>query len=143
MIAILRRVLARNKRLSAWLPLMLISLIISYLSHEPHPPKVELDIALEDKLLHLIAYTVWSACFLWGYFWQGGKKQSVQLFALILGATALFGAYDEIHQAFVPNRTTSLWDWVADCLGAVVTFFILKKPLYNIVIKLQEKHEHL
>jgi len=34
--------------------------------------------------------------------------------------TSLYGASDEYHQAFVPNRNPAVSDWVADSLGALV-----------------------
>lgn len=35
-------------------------------------------------------------------------------------ATSLFGVTDELHQAFVPGRSTEVADWVADTLGAAL-----------------------
>jgi VanZ family protein len=36
------------------------------------------------------------------------------------GIAALYGAVDEWHQSFVPMRDASVWDWIADALGAFV-----------------------
>jgi hypothetical protein len=38
---------------------------------------------------------------------------------LALLGTALIASCDEIHQAFIPNRTGSPWDVLLDCCGAV------------------------
>ena len=35
---------------------------------------------------------------------------------------ALYGAADEIHQRFVPNRSCDVLDWLADTLGASLVF---------------------
>lgn len=32
----------------------------------------------------------------------------------------LYGFSDEIHQAFVPERTASVWDFAADVLGSIL-----------------------
>jgi VanZ family protein len=39
---------------------------------------------------------------------------------LALLGTALVAASDEFHQSFLPNRTSSPWDVLLDCCGAVV-----------------------
>lgn len=33
--------------------------------------------------------------------------------------TAAYGAFDEYHQRFTPERTPEVADWLADTLGAV------------------------
>jgi VanZ family protein len=43
------------------------------------------------------------------------------LFAML--ATAIIASWDEFHQSFLANRTSSLWDVLLDCTGAFV--FIL------------------
>jgi VanZ family protein len=39
---------------------------------------------------------------------------------LALLGTALVASSDEFHQSFLPNRTSSAWDVLLDCCGAVV-----------------------
>jgi VanZ family protein len=43
--------------------------------------------------------------------------------ALALLGTAMLASWDEWHQSFLPNRTSSPWDVLLDCLGAVVMLF--------------------
>jgi VanZ family protein len=38
----------------------------------------------------------------------------------------LYGASDEIHQYFVPNRSSEVQDWLADAAGAVLMVLIIK-----------------
>jgi len=40
--------------------------------------------------------------------------------ALAMLATALLASADEFHQSFLPNRTSSPWDVLLDCTGALV-----------------------
>lgn len=42
-----------------------------------------------------------------------------------------YGASDEIHQYFVPNRSSELGDWAADVLGVIVAVLIIKYFLQN------------
>lgn len=39
---------------------------------------------------------------------------------LALLGTALIASCDEWHQAYLPNRTSSVWDVLLDCSGAIV-----------------------
>jgi VanZ family protein len=44
--------------------------------------------------------------------------------------TSLYGASDELHQYFVPNRSCDFYDWLADSIGAVmalITIYLLTK----------------
>jgi VanZ family protein len=43
---------------------------------------------------------------------------------LALLGTAVVAASDEFHQSFLPNRTSSPWDVLLDCCGAVVMQFL-------------------
>ncbi len=40
--------------------------------------------------------------------------------------TIVYGASDEIHQYFVPNRSSELQDWLADITGVLVMLVIIK-----------------
>lgn len=48
-----------------------------------------------------------------------GRELSPRHAFLAVVLTALYGALDEVHQAFVPDRTTQLEDVVLDAAGAV------------------------
>jgi VanZ family protein len=39
---------------------------------------------------------------------------------------SLYGASDEFHQYFVPNRDCEFWDWLADFGGAVIMAMLIK-----------------
>ena len=61
-----------------------------------------------DKLAHLAEYAVLG-------FLLGRGSGRVSLAFLV---AALYGATDELHQAFVPGREASALDWLADAAGA-------------------------
>jgi VanZ family protein len=44
--------------------------------------------------------------------------------SLALLGTAMLASWDEWHQSFLPNRTSSPWDVLLDCLGALVMLLI-------------------
>jgi VanZ family protein len=44
--------------------------------------------------------------------------------ALALLGTALVASWDEWHQSFLPNRSSSVWDVLLDCAGALVMISI-------------------
>jgi VanZ family protein len=54
--------------------------------------------------------------------------------SLALLGTALIASSDEFHQSFLPNRTSSPWDVLLDCCGAIVLsiaaylFLRLRRP---------------
>jgi len=94
-------------------------------------PKAEFEYS--DKFIHAAIYFILYILFFYSLKYQ---TKSVKLhrfsfeFALIF--TVLYGATDEIHQYFVPNRSCEFYDWIADIAGAVigliaVKYFLLKK----------------
>ncbi|HEX8275193.1 MAG TPA: VanZ family protein [Longimicrobiaceae bacterium] len=71
-----------------------------------------------DKVLHFGAYA------LLGFLAAHGAAGSGlgPRWAAAIGC--LYGASDEIHQAFVPGRSADPADWVADALGVLAGTFV-------------------
>ncbi|HMQ81175.1 MAG TPA: VanZ family protein [Ignavibacteria bacterium] len=40
--------------------------------------------------------------------------------------TILYGASDEFHQYFVPNRSSEVQDWIADITGTIIMLLIIR-----------------
>ena len=100
-----------------WLPALLWAGTIFFLSSRsqfPEPP----GILAWDKLQHCLAYGVG------GYLIARatGLRGRGTLLAIVLGS--LYGASDELHQWFVPGRSSEALDWVADTLGVAIGAFI-------------------
>lgn len=86
----------------------------------------------DDKVMHFGVYTLLALLVARAVqkekpLWSSGKIKIIT----ILFVTA-FGLSDELHQAFVPQRSASVFDFLADCAGAVAgclfyTNFISKK----------------
>ncbi len=79
-----------------------------------------------DKLPHAIVFGLLAVlghrAFLhqeWSARLSGSPALSAFLFAIF------YGALDELHQYFVPGRTTDIWDFVADIVGAVIGLSVL------------------
>ena len=104
-----------------------IALSIFISSSISHPPTSGISIPEFDKVLHIVVYTVF------GYFSRRAFVQTKRdLFSQYAGIFAIifcsfYGAFDEIHQSFVPPRETDPLDLTADVIGAIVGQFIQRK----------------
>jgi VanZ family protein len=88
---------------------------VSSLSH-PFPFLPE-GLLSSDKLLHAGAYALLAAFVRVAL--AGTRLRPAAALLLAVGIATLYGASDEIHQAYVPAREPSALDLVADAVGAV------------------------
>ena len=102
----------------AWAPAVVYMALIWVLSSLEISAPVE-DFPLRDKGLHFVEYGALG--FLLGHaaFRTWPKHHVLRTAALAVVITGLWAWLDEIHQAFVPGRTSDALDLVADCAGAV------------------------
>ena len=103
-----------------WGPVCAYAGLIFYLSSQPHPEEQLPSFVglLSDKVLHVIEYAVLGAFFYLGFRWGADASWRPWAVPLAVLCASLYGGSDEIHQAFVPFRESSLLDWVADTVGA-------------------------
>ena len=101
-----------------WGPAILQMAVIFTLSAIPNLK--ELPGGISDFTGHFIGYGLLGALMVralagarWAGVTAGGAAQAWV-------ASAAYGVSDELHQHFVPGRSTSAIDWVADALGAAV-----------------------
>jgi VanZ family protein len=81
---------------------------------------------LTDYSGHFIGYALLATLLiraLAGATWRGVTARAGWL--AVLGASA-YGVTDEIHQVFVPGRSATVEDWVADTLGAVTGVLLVR-----------------
>ena len=71
-----------------------------------------------DKLAHLCAYGALAICLRLG----AGHLPATWVVLI----TATIGLLDEFHQAFIPGRTASMIDFLADACGALAGVAALK-----------------
>jgi VanZ family protein len=105
------------RRLTAWLPPLVYMAVIFAVSAQPNPLP-EVTARVSDKVLHLVEYSGLAALLVRALTREGWGWRDAMLAAIVM--TSLYGASDEYHQAFVPNRSPAVSDWVADSLGALV-----------------------
>jgi VanZ family protein len=107
-------------RAAAWLAVFAWAATIVWLSGKPGEEIEELNVLeVTDKVAHFAAFLVGGGLLTialrWSTAWPWRK---IALAAAL--AIALFGAADEYHQTFTPNRSgADVFDWIADALGAV------------------------
>lgn len=101
---------------------------ITYLSQQPDvsPPGGELSWLPAwlpmDKVAHFAEFGVLAA-FWWLALYMSLRGRSLALAAW--GITIAFAMADEFHQGFVPSRTPSAADVIADGLGALAAVIFL------------------
>lgn len=76
-------------------------------------------IPFRDKGVHFTEYAMLGALFVHALRTSLPKRHWLFAFAIAAFATTLWGAIDEIHQAFVPGRNSDVHDLIADGLGAM------------------------
>lgn len=76
-----------------------------------------------DKLAHFVAYTVLAALMLRATRTPWAWRTALYV---VLWVSA-FGFVDEWHQSFIPSRSMSFADWVADTLGAVAGVLAVRR----------------
>jgi VanZ family protein len=74
---------------------------------------------LRDKGIHFLEYTVlgWLCAAASSRTWPSASAWRTAAFAVFI--SALWGLSDEIHQAFVPGRSSEVADVIADLFGSM------------------------
>lgn len=67
---------------------------------------------------HLLAFGTLAAAFLLALSW--GRRPRLRDAAIAFGLAVAYGAFDEWHQSWVPDRAGRLDDVVTDAVGALV-----------------------
>ncbi len=109
---------------SAWGPVAIWAAVLFFLSALPLSGDVSW-VPVNDKVIHVGLYgvlgvTLSRARILSGAGWPHG------LFILV---GVLYGVTDEFHQAFVPGRSVSVFDWIADVVGVLMGYTIFLKTI--------------
>ena len=105
-----------TRTLSLWLPPLGFMAAVLLLAQ---PPSGDVSWTLVDKPLHIVAYAVLGALSLRAT--HGGTspmRLAPAVVALLM--TVGFGAFDEWNQARIPRRESSVADWFADLVGALL-----------------------
>lgn len=112
-----------NRTFLLWLPVVVYMAAIFYASSIPDPP---VPTGVPDVDLHGLAY--FGLMFVVTRAVSGGGWARVTATALVIAwcITVAYGATDEWHQMYVPNRHAELRDLFADAIGALIAGIALK-----------------
>ena len=72
-----------------------------------------------DKVIHFVEYMVLALLFHWGLA-QHSRSERALAFAAVVFACLAIGALDEFTQFFIPQRDSSIMDWLADAAGVII-----------------------
>lgn len=127
------------KNMKYWLPPLLYMALIFAVSSMKQPPlpMPKFEWLSIDKLYHFIEYAILSVLLTIAFLNappQRFPKKWIWVTVAII--SILYGASDEIHQAFVPGRFATIADWVADVFGSVA-------GVYLVYLYCRKKNEHL
>jgi len=98
-------------------PALVYMLLIFFLSSLPLLKPPDLGLNFEDKLAHVAEYAILGILLCRAALME--RKPSLKRMAVVFLIGTAYGATDELHQAFVPNRNASVWDWMADAAGVL------------------------
>ncbi|MBI5886239.1 MAG: VanZ family protein [Deltaproteobacteria bacterium] len=110
-----------KKRYTAYLPATAYMAVILVLSIRPAPQGLP-DLWEIDKLYHFISYAIMGCLWARALDVKGRGINSIIIPAALI--SAVFGAFVEVCQAFVPMREASVLDALANGLGGTVGAFV-------------------
>lgn len=123
-----------RQRIWPWVPSLLYMALIAFLSSQP---RLVLDFdfrdfPLRDKGVHFVEFAALAVmnAFAFARTLRSPTGLRVALCTIVL--TATYGYLDEVHQAFVPGRTSDAYDLLADLLGSIAgaaAYFIARLVL--------------
>jgi VanZ family protein len=105
----------------AWILVVFYAGGISIGSSLSHPPLVStVDLPYFDKLCHFTEYSGLTILLIRALSLTYATRASTALAVWAAILVVLYGASDELHQAFTPNRVMSGYDLLADAVAAGV-----------------------
>src|SRR5712671_652408 len=108
-----------RRNIRAWLPAILWAGTIFFLSAQSALPPIAPSVPNFDKVEHFGAYGLLGILVIDAV----RRSSTLTLPKAVLVAiliTSAYGASDEFHQRFVPNRSCDVWDWTADTIGGIL-----------------------
>ena len=117
------------------LPVIALSVFIFWQSSYPGIISEPL-FAYDDKVFHFGIYAILAMLAARNLTVEKPLWSPTKIKTIAILFACLYGASDEIHQAFIPERDASVWDFFADCAGSIAGCvfymnFIYRKPLYS------------
>ncbi|MDR3328138.1 MAG: VanZ family protein [Prevotellaceae bacterium] len=97
------------------------------------------QVACCDKIVHLLIYFTLVVAIFWDKFRVSRGTFNMFKILIIMFAATLFGAFIEIIQFFLPYRSASLYDLLADLLGAFIGIIVCKIVMYKKIMNNAKK----
>lgn len=88
-----------------------------------------------DKLVHFAVFGLLCLMICWSLSSVTIGNKWIYKIILAIGITSLYGASDEFHQFFTPNRSVEIFDWLADTAGAVTSGLLWQVTTHKRQIK--------
>jgi VanZ family protein len=109
-----------------WVPLALYAGLIWYMSSRSTAPGSSFfTFPFGDKVGHALMFGVLAALIWRALRGSFELSPSAALIATTVLLAVIYGGIDEIHQSYVPGRSSDAWDLAADALGAMAITFSL------------------
>jgi VanZ like protein len=109
--------------LKYWLPVMAYMGLVQFLGAQPDL-QVLMLFPNADKVVHVMEYGILGALLARAFRATLGVAVPIQTSLVAVSVGLTVGATDELVQAFVPNRMSSLNDLLADGTGLLIAQFI-------------------
>jgi len=118
-----------RKVLKYWLPVIVWSLIIFFLSSLPTAPITKVywrEFAIK-KSAHVIEYAIFTILMYRALKESGVEKKEAGVYSIIMAV--LYGISDEFHQSFTPGRDPRIRDIIFDTIGSLLAIYAIWKLL--------------
>jgi VanZ family protein len=108
------------------LPAIVWALVIFAASSIPASKLPRIVLKISDKIIHASVFLVFGLLVYRALEIRIQRSSFDWRRALIsVCAVTAYGVLDELHQSFVPGRTTDIWDATADATGGLLSALIL------------------
>lgn len=114
---------------------IICALLIFFLSSQsklPSPPKPFFGL---DKIFHIIAFGAFAFTLTFWFKTEKWISKAKKYVLFVICITVIYGLSDEIHQYFVPNRSSSVYDLLADTIGAFLAVGLRLLLINNFYLK--------
>jgi VanZ family protein len=109
------------------LSLLIIGLVMAMFIESSQPPLQLLEeVKGLDKAAHFLAFNV-LGLLVCGLYFSLNPKPTIRLFSMPLLIVSLSGLIEESYQMFIPGRSASLLDLLADICGAACAIMVANR----------------
>ena len=112
------------------LPVIVLCLVIFWQSSYPGIISEPL-FPFDDKVFHFAAYALLAVLTARDLIAEKPFQPLTRIKIIAIFFACLFGLSDEIHQSFVPSRSASAGDFIADCTGSIVGCFFYLNIIFR------------